>query len=132
MDRYYFFIVLFCLSPFLISQGSKNAKKGFLVLMRPENNGVINIRECYVQIDSSKDEIILIGEDEKKINLSTGYHTIYVHSKDPYDPNTADDKWKSNSAKFKISVNKITTFKIEPKSNSNGYCCGWQLTRIAK
>ncbi len=129
----YAILLLFLLQPSVLrAQDNNKCKEGLLSLERPENNGVLNIRECSVRIDGSKKEITLIGGDDKKISLTVGYHTIFVHSRDPYDPHSPDYTWRSEKARFKINENRITVITIEPKSKDATYCCGWRIEFATK
>jgi hypothetical protein len=96
-------------------------------MRRNEENGVINIRRCFIKIDQGRRDIILITGQEQKSSLSVGKHTLFVHSRDPFDPYSKDYSWTSDTVTITIQSNKITTVVISPKSNSNGYCCGWQI-----
>jgi hypothetical protein len=131
--RKLYYLIVLILSTFVvvIAQDRTKPTEGYLLLKRPENGGVLNVRECCVQIDSGRQNIILIGGDKIKICLSVGYHQVFVHSMDPYDPHSSNYSWKSDTMKIKINKYKISALSIEPKSNTKGYCCGWQMFNLA-
>jgi len=114
---------------FSVPAFAKDTKHGCLVIKRNEENGVINIRKCSVKVDKGKRDITLIGGQEQKVSLSVGAHTLFVHSRDPFDPYSKDYSWNSDSIIIIIRRDKVITVVISPKSNSNSYCCGWQINQ---
>jgi len=130
MMRKYCFIFPFLCIAILFAKDDKKHIPGYLALLRFEDNGVINIRECFIKIDSIEQEVALIGGDEKRVALSVGQHILFAHSKNPYDLHSDTYTWRSDSITITISIYKTTTVLISPKSNSKGYCCGWKIDTL--
>ncbi len=122
-------LITLCVPDILYAQANESQQSGFLQIKRPENNGALNIRQCAVQIDSSTAELILIGGDSSVVALPPGKHTVFVHSMDPYDPNSADYSWVSERETIDIIASKVVAITIEPKTKQQSYCCGWRIVR---
>ncbi len=62
---------------------------------RPENNGVLNIREVDVVIERGP-ALSLMGGQAACVFVDVGKHTLWIQSRNPYDPASVDPKaWKS-------------------------------------
>jgi hypothetical protein len=95
---------------------------------RPENQGILNIRETRIVIDE-KQALVLIGGQAACAFVSPEEHFIYAESYDPYNPASKDSKaWLSNKITFVLEKGKIAEFEIRNSSNEEGN--QWEISKV--
>jgi hypothetical protein len=81
---------------------------------RPENNGVLNIREADVVIEGGP-VLTLLGGQAVCAYVPAGRHTMWVQSRHPYDPASLDPQaWKSSPI----------TLETPPSGRAELFVCG--------
>lgn len=100
-----------------------------ICIERPEEQGILNIREVRVVIDD-KESIILVGGQAACFYVLHGDHFVYAVSFDPYDPNSKDPKaWSSNRINFTLETGKRAAFEVKKSDEENGK--GWFVEKIS-
>lgn len=88
-----------------------------ICIERPEEQGIINIREVRLIVDD-KQAMILAGGQAACAYVEPGDHFVYAVSPNPYDPNLKDAQaWKSNKMNFTLGTGKIAEFEVTKGMN---------------
>ena len=91
-----------------------------ICIERPEEQGILNIREVRVVVDD-KQAIFFIGGQAACLYAPPGNHFVYAVSFDPYDPNLKDPQaWSSNRVNFTLETGKQAEFEVVKGEEQKG------------
>ena len=99
---------------------------------RPENNGVMNIRESMVVIRGGPG-LTLTGDEAACAYVEGGgKYTVWVQSRDPYDPSVSDPKaWRSSDLDVTVADGGRVELIVCARSSTRGYA-GWVIQPAEK
>jgi hypothetical protein len=108
------------------SQAEQSNLSSQVLVERPEDNGVLNIRMVDIIIDDQQ-ILSLLGGQAVSAYLEPGKHFIRAESPEPYDPNSTN-KWKTESIYFNISKAERKRFLVSGAGNGSVYT-RWEVRK---
>ena len=104
---------------------------GQICVERPENNGVLNIREANFVIDRGP-VLSFIGGQAACAYVPAGRHSMWVQSRHPYDPASLDPKaWKSSPITLELSPGSRAELYVCGEATNSTYT-GWAIRRAGE
>jgi hypothetical protein len=106
---------------------------GQLRLLRPENNGSMNLHPVRVvararQIGVRRTLGPIIGDEKRCVAVAAGDWVIEASSRHPYRPEVTDDAaCQSRPLVVRVKPKRQTIVKVLPASRGSTYVCGWTL-----
>ena len=99
-----------------------------ICIERPEEQGILNIRETTIAIDG-KQAFLMIGGQASCAYVAPGKHSIFASSYDPYDPNSKDPKaWLSN--KMTIDLENVKRVELELRRAKDMKENQWEIEQV--
>ncbi len=98
-----------------------------ILIERPEDNGLINIFPCTVELNIGQ-KIVLNGGQANSFSVKSGTYFLKASSLNPYPHATRDSDWKSDSLKIVVVNSQVIKIIVAPKSEGSSYIGGWILT----
>jgi len=104
-----------------------------ICIVRPENNGFINIVPSHI-IFSNNQKLSLSGGEAACIIVEPGEYSFVVESADPYPSSHKGKpkKWVSKKVAVRVKGDESITYDISPKSEGSTYTEGWDVKRIQR
>ena len=114
------------------SERRSAAAPATVVVVRPENNGSVNILRCTVAFSTGQ-HVELSGAETGTVTVPAGSLWVEASSIDLYHyPENPDPRaWRSRRIQLRLGPGEVVRLSVEPKSKGSTYTGGWTIEREA-